>query len=190
MSVTQALQTNKDHELNDLVSSMSALCKDRNVVVQWIPSHCGLPGNETADALAKEGAQQEQTNTATTYHQEKTLIKAKLQEKWRINHPAHNKSDPYYRLTRREQVIIFRLRTCHNRLNHHLYRKFKIGRTDLCPCGEGPQTVEHILQLCKDHEQLRREVWPKQTTETQKLYGCLEDLQRTTTFIHKAGLSI
>ena len=36
-------------------------------------------------------------------------------------HPRYNKADPYYLLTRREQVTVFRLRTGHNRLNYHLY---------------------------------------------------------------------
>ena len=30
-------------------------------------------------------------------------------------------------LTKREQLTVFRLRTCRNRLNHHLYSKLRIG---------------------------------------------------------------
>lgn len=30
------------------------------VVIQWIPSPCGIPGKERIDSLAKQGAQQQQ----------------------------------------------------------------------------------------------------------------------------------
>ena len=47
----------------------------------------------------------------------------------------NNKKHQYYQLTCRNQVIIFRLRTGHNR-RRYIYSKFKIGETDQCPCGE------------------------------------------------------
>ena len=53
--------------------------------------------------------------------------------------------DPYYLLTRREQVTVFRLRIDHNRLNHHLFSKLRIGHTDQYPCSTGSQTTEHSL---------------------------------------------
>ena len=53
-----------------------------------------------------------------------------MKKRWNINHPSHKKNDPYYSLTRREQVITFRLRTQHNRLRNHLFDKFRIGDFD------------------------------------------------------------
>ena len=52
----------------------------------------------------------------TSYPEVKTILKAKQHSKWRHKHPRYNKADPYYLLTRREQVTVFRLRTGHNRL--------------------------------------------------------------------------
>ena len=114
----------------------------------------------------------------------------KQHSKWRHKHPRYNKADPYYLLTRREQVTVFRLRTGHNRLNYHLYSKLRIGHTEQCPCGTGSQTTEHLLQFCPTYEPLRKGIWPDHTPLARKLYGSLRDLQCTATFIGETGISI
>ena len=62
MSVLQAIETHKDQELNNLFSSLEKLCETHRVHLQWIPSHCDVSGNETADSLAKEGSRQVRNN--------------------------------------------------------------------------------------------------------------------------------
>ena len=161
-----------------------------NTTLQWIPAHCGLRGNEIADTLAKQGVHLEQIDSTTIYSEEKTIIKSCLKRKWKLEHPKYNKADAYNQLERHEQVVIFRLRTNHNKLKQHLYRTFKVGDTDQCPCGEEAQTAEHILQKCQMYKELRVRTWPQPTLEAQKLYGCLTDLQRTAAFISKTGLNI
>ena len=76
------------------------------VTLQWIPSHCNLPGNEAANSLAKEGTTKEQVDRSTSYPEVKTILKAKQHSKWRHKHPRYNKADLYYLLTRREQVTV------------------------------------------------------------------------------------
>ena len=100
--------------MNDLSASLASLSRSYGITMQWIPSHCGVLGNETADSLAKKGATQDQTDRSTTYSETKTIIKA---------NPCFNSTDPYYLLSRCEQVAIFRLRTGHNHLKHHLFTK-------------------------------------------------------------------
>ena len=70
--------------------------------------------------------------------------------------PRYNKADPFYLLTRREQLTAFRLRTGHNRFNYHLYSKLRIGYTEQCHCGAGSQTTEHLLQSYPIYEPLRK----------------------------------
>ena len=77
-----------------------------------------------------------------------------------------------------------------NRLNHHMYTKFHIGTTEQCPCGTGSQTTEHLLQSCPLYKALRQMTWPDHTPVARKLYGSLEDLQRTATFVLETGVSI
>ena len=87
-----------------------------------------------------------------------TITKAKLHTRWRLEHPRYNKTDPYCLLPRQGQMTVFRFSTGHNRLNHHLYSKLRIGHTKQCPCGTGSQTTEHLLQSCSLCELLRKEI--------------------------------
>ena len=190
LSVLQSIKSNKDKEQQSLFTKLTDLSKRYDTTLQWIPAHCGLKGNELADTLAKQGAHLEQIETTTTYSEEKTIIKSCLKRKWKLEHPKYNKADAYNQLERHEQVVIFRLRTNHNKLKQHLYRTFKVGDTDQCPCGEEAQTAEHILQRCQLYKELRVRTWPQPTLEAQKLYGCLTDLQRTAAFISETGLTI
>ena len=73
--VLEALQTNKSPLL---ATQMQELCNTCRVVLQWIPAHCGIPGNEQADQLAKCGAQEEQPSTSIHYQKKTTIIKTAL----------------------------------------------------------------------------------------------------------------
>ncbi|XP_045210549.2 ribonuclease H-like [Mercenaria mercenaria] len=54
LSVLQALENSKQTSISRVLFS---LCKTRAVSLQWIPAHCGVPGNENADRLVKLGAE-------------------------------------------------------------------------------------------------------------------------------------
>ena len=153
------------------------------------------------DFLAKEGTTKAQVDRSTSYPEVKTILKAKQHSKWSIErllrsmkwrhkHPRYNKADPFYLLTRLEQVTEFRLRTGHNRLNYHLYSKLRTGHTEQCRCGTGSQTTEHLLQSRPTYEPLRKRIWPDHTPLARKLYRSLRDLRCTATFIEETGVSI
>ena len=97
--------------------------------------------SEAADSLAKEGTTKEQVDRSTSYPEVKTILKAKQHSKWRHTHPRYNKADPYYLLTRREQVTVFRLRTGHNRLNYHLYSNRAIQSSTLAVLAVRQQNI-------------------------------------------------
>lgn len=63
LSVLQAMQTGRDMELNSLASVLTRLTERHRVVLQWIPSHCNVHGNEAADALAKERTRKNQSTS-------------------------------------------------------------------------------------------------------------------------------
>ena len=151
-------------------------------MIQWIPSHCGISGNEKADEAAKQGADQTQKDKPVTVTEMTTIIKSL--------HKQPQAKDSYHQLSRHQQVIIFRLRTGHNRLNHHMSRKLRLVPSPLCPCGLAEQTTEHILQSCPDLQGLRDETWPEPTSLQEKLYGTAEALQGTANFILESKLQL
>jgi hypothetical protein len=120
-SALQALQSRK---LLSLQVQLSQLCNQREVTFQWMPSHCGVPGNEKADKLAKEGVREEQPDSHVTYHQMKKMIRS-------IRKPPASIQDDYQIMTKQEQAVFLRLRTGHNRLRGKMYTKFKIGNSHM-----------------------------------------------------------
>lgn len=87
-------------ELGDLTTKLYRSCHRFNrAVIQWIPSHCNIPGNEEAESLAKEGEKQE-------------VYKSIYRTKWETEHTGYNEDNAYYQLNRKELVTIFRLSTC------------------------------------------------------------------------------
>ena len=44
-------------------------------------------------------------------------------------------------------------------------------------------TVEHLLQHCPLHQNLRAETWPADTPVEEKIFGPLESLRRTAAYI-------
>ena len=88
------------------------------------------------------------------------------------------------------QVILFRLRTGHIRLNAHMYSKFKVGESEMCPCNADIMAAEHLLQHCQLHGALRQDIWPEPKPLRDKLYGNLEELRRTAAFVRAIDTSV
>ena len=190
-SVLQALHNPRNREHSNLKASLLQLgLTAQQIVLQWLPGHCNIWGNTRADQLAKEGSQLEQLDGGSSYAESKTLVKAAMARKWKSDHPDSDPSDPIHGMTRSQQTTIFRLRTGHNRLRQHMYKRFKVGDSEICPCGQAPQNTEHVLQTCSSHKQLRARTWPNHTPLEKKLYGTTEELALTVDYIVASGLTV
>lgn len=106
--------------------------KDKYIKFQWIPSHCGIYGNDQADLLARKGATKAQLTNASglSFHSKKLFWKQALNMKfesqmqdrvklktWSAEDLANIPDRP-----RREAVALFRLVTGHDCLSEHLHR--------------------------------------------------------------------
>ena len=175
--------------IEDIRRALKELNLKTHLVLQWIPSHCGVQGNERADRLSKEGSKEKQYEHPVPYSEAKTLLRNFFHNTWRERLGTTTGRDSLDLLTRREQVQIFRLRTGHCRLLAHLNR-LHISHTDECPCGTSPQTPEHILQNCPLFVDLRQATWTEGADFQEKLWGSAGSLWRTAGFITATKLDI
>ena len=61
LSALQAIKHNSQSSREDAVKEIVVVChrlitRGTDIVLQWVPSHVGVPGNESADRAAKQAA--------------------------------------------------------------------------------------------------------------------------------------
>jgi ribonuclease HI len=79
ISVVTALKSKHTNDLSDLKNSLESLTQCyQKVVIQWVPAHCDIAGNEVTDKLAKQGEGLQQEDLGSTYDVAKTIIKGIL----------------------------------------------------------------------------------------------------------------
>ena len=102
-SVLDSLAGHGEHNLR---RKLYSILEHRRLILQWIPSHCGIKGNERADRLAKQGANMEQEKHPITLKQKITIMNNSFRTK--------KIADDYHALDRAGQVTLIYLRTGHN----------------------------------------------------------------------------
>ncbi|KAJ4445182.1 hypothetical protein ANN_06983 [Periplaneta americana] len=158
-------------EINKMLSQLITL--NKRIVFQWIPSHCGILGNENADALAKKGSTATyRPVTKSTYFSVKRFIKptyldfnkqnliAQSQgKKW---NSLHHNPQLIPDLPRKSSVAAFRLATGHDCLAKHLHR-IGIYQSPNCPlCNSNQEMDSEHLNICAsvaNHDNTFEKYW-------------------------------
>ena len=173
-SVQRLERCRRHHEktLNDVQTLLQKVTEDgiKNLVIQWVPAHCGIEGNEKADRLAEEATHLPQDNVEVDFQTAKALVKRKCKRRWIDEAKPHFAKAKEVRvpsedgLTRREKTILARFRTGGHTPELGWYKHFITrGKEKILPaecerCGEN-ETMEHYLLSCPFLAQTRHEIF-------------------------------
>ena len=150
----------------------------------WIPSHCGIIGNEKADKEARKAADiQRECIQPITAQDMKPYIKNQIfsfwSEEW--NSLTHNKlkknggkiGEKYLNnfLSRLDEIKFTRLRLGHTRLTHSYF--FTESPAPICEECQCPLTIFHILCECPRFENERLLHFGNLTLSRQHIRGFL-----------------
>ena len=157
MSLVDAIDKNNwkdpDECLKQIKTTISRLTT--HITLLWIPSHCGIPGNDEADELAKQGSDMPQDNVGVSHKSVKAKI---LARKWEIKHPRAKEMYGERRGPKMEVEKVWprsvrslygRLRTEHSMdLAYYRYKLDKEEDPYCTACGEEYETTRHLLCSC------------------------------------------
>lgn len=165
----QSMESAREDLLLELNHSLLRLHRGGiDVQFCWVPAHEGVKGNESADKLAKDALQKEITVPIPLGKGEgKAVIREKGMRIWQKWWEEDTKGRGYYKVqkcvsiknykekTRREEIIISRLRVDHTGLNSTLYLIGKRNSENCEKCGV-KENAEHVILHCILYELERR----------------------------------
>ena len=192
-SAIKALHTNKPQPGQQLVRLFHKLLmkiqkrrKTFSLQLVWVPGHCGIPGNERADELAKLAAANQSPasqlpaesaaflqNLPLSVSATKMSIKKLAHQTWTMQWqnskygkclcqfdptpPRHKTQCLYKRLSRPAGSLLTQLRSSHVGLNPYLSQA-RLVDSPLCPHCNTRKTVEHFLLGCRKYIHERHEL--------------------------------
>ena len=152
--------------------ALQSLASQNEITLTWVPGHCGIPGNERADELARVASSSPlngpEPGLPLTLSSLQKIIKA-WKDKYFVNHwhslnsarQAKNclsinvKHTKYFlTLSKRNIKRLTDILTGHCSLNNHLYRLNLADSPHCDKCGE-IETAEHLLCHCPAYIQSR-----------------------------------
>ena len=153
---------------------LEELSRDNNVILNWVPGHSKIHGNEQADELARIGSSTVFTGAEPAIASYAGLIRSLVKDETGKNHQGRwetltncRQSKEFWvgcnakntkfllSLSRLELRGLVGVLTGHTNLNYHL-NKIGIVNTPTCRgCGLEPETARHFVCFCPALKKLR-----------------------------------
>ncbi|KYN19327.1 hypothetical protein ALC57_08354 [Trachymyrmex cornetzi] len=143
------------------------ITKQDKEIFFWVPAHVGIPGNESADAAAKQAAIEGYKPPLKIPYEDlltESTAQANRQSEESMKIVSSSKGTLYYEnfynaspnkvwfhganLSRNEIVMINRLRSNHINVNESLHR-VNMVESPACPCGDPRQSIDHLIFHCE-----------------------------------------
>ena len=172
----------------------------------WVPSHVGIYGNEQVDKKAKESLSLEQTDFKIPFINFKPFINEYVFNEWqsiwsRADDNKLKEIKPHvkrprliHKLSRREEIVLSRLRIGHTRLTHsYLLKHTRLTHSYLLKREDKPQcigfdtqlNVKHFLLECIDFIDVRRSCFQSNSLKDLFKNVCVE---RILSFLKRTNL--